>query len=277
MKKRVLIQGHEGSFHHQAASHYFKNDALMVPCKSFQDLVGQIGDPSIGDAGLMAIENSIAGSIMGNYTLLQKSSLQITGEIFLAIRLHLMVFPGTKLSDIREVHSHSVALMQCLPFLESYPDWKRVEAQDTAYSARYIHQKRSKHKAAVASELAAKHFGLKILKGDIQATSHNYTRFLILEPKKDENFSPEANKCSVYFEISNEKGRLASILELIAHNHLNLTKIQSLPVPIEEWKYGFHVDMEFDHPDQFYSIFEVLNKMTQHLQVFGIYSKGKTY
>jgi prephenate dehydratase len=275
MNKRVSIQGHEGSFHHQAASYYFQESIQTVPCASFGELVKKAEDPGSADYGLMAIENSIAGSIMNNYTLMQKSKLQITGEIYLTIRQHLMANPGITFADIREVQSHPIALLQCTDFLEQYPQWKLVESQDTAYSARSIHQHKARHSAAIAGELAAKLFGLNILAYDVQSVKKNYTRFLVLSRMNDE-IQLDVNKASVYFHVEHHKGSLAAILIRLATSGINLSKLQSVPIPGTEWEYGFHADLEFNHLDQYREVMEALPHMTRALRVFGVYKKGQT-
>lgn len=276
MNKKISIQGHEGSFHQQAARHYFGTEAQMIPCASFRELVKKTEDPAQADFGLMAIENSIAGSIMNNYTLLQNSGLKITGEIYLTIRQHLMANPGVKPTDIREVHSHPIALLQCMTYLEKFPHWKLVESQDTAYSAKYIHQHHAKHTAAVAGELAAELFGLEILEYDIQSVKKNYTRFLVLGRDEDTENKQPHTKASVYFHAEHHRGSLAAILIRLAASGINLSKLQSLPIPGTDWQYGFHADMEFGHIDQFNEVTAELKELTHAFRVFGVYPKGRT-
>src|ERR1700742_21981 len=163
MNKKVSIQGYEGSFHQVAAQHFFGKDVEVITCATFREVVRVALSRKESDGGVMAIENSIAGSILPNYNLLQKSSLKVVGEIYLQIRQHLLVNPGVQIEDIREVHSHPMALLQCIDFLEKHPEWKLVETEDTALSARHLQQHRSKHTAAIASRLAANLFGLEIL------------------------------------------------------------------------------------------------------------------
>src|SRR5689334_20238610 len=174
---RVSIQGYEGSFHQMAARQFFGKDIEVIPCATFRDVVKIAANKKESDGGVMAIENSIAGSILPNYNLLQKSNLRIIGEVYLHIRQNLMVNPGVTLEDIREVHSHYMALQQCLEYLDKY-NWKLVETEDTALSARNIHIHKSKHIAAIASKLAAELFGLHIIAPSIHTMKNNYTRFL---------------------------------------------------------------------------------------------------
>ena len=176
----VSIQGYEGSFHQVAAQQYFGKRVQVVPCATFREVIRIAADKKEGYAGVMAIENSIAGSILPNYHLLKKSNLQIVGEIYLQIRQHLLVNPGVTLEDIREVHSHPMAIQQCLEYLDKY-NWKLVETEDTALSAKLLHQHHSKHTAAIASRLSADLFGLELLAPNIHTMKNNYTRFLVIQ------------------------------------------------------------------------------------------------
>src|SRR6476469_168736 len=180
MAPRISIQGYEGSFHQMAAQQFFGKNVGVIPCSTFKDVIKIASSKKESDGGVMAIENSIAGSILANYNLLQKSNLKIIGEIYLHIKQNLLVNPGVKLEDIREVHSHTMALQQCYDFLDKYK-WKLVETEDTALSAKHVHQHKSKHIAAIASKLAAELFDLEVLAPGIHTLKNNYTRFLILK------------------------------------------------------------------------------------------------
>ncbi|MFL5773470.1 MAG: prephenate dehydratase [Flavisolibacter sp.] len=276
MAKRISIQGYEGSFHQIATQEFLGKETVVIPCNTFREVVKIASDPSRSDGGFMAIENSIAGSILPNYTLLQKAGLRISGEIYLQINQHLMVNPGIQLNDIREVHSHPMALLQCMDYLETHPSWKLVETEDTALSARYIHQHRHKHVAVVASSLAAELYNLRILEPSIQSVKNNYTRFLFVEPEGTEHITDDADKASVHFQTDHSKGSLATVLTRIADASINLSKLQSLPIPEKEWKYSFHADMEFDTLEQFNRAFDQMKSVTASLEVLGIYKKGKT-
>jgi prephenate dehydratase len=274
MAKKVSIQGYEGSFHQIAAMEYLGNDVQVVPCDTFREVVKIASDPKQSDGGFMAIENSIAGSILPNYTLLQKSKLKIAGEIYLQIHQNLMVNPGVAMEDIREVHSHPMALLQCMDYLEKHPSWKLVETEDTALSAKHIHQHRSKHTAVIASKLAAELFNLKLIAPKIQSNKNNYTRFLFIQPANIKN--DEANKASINFHTDHSRGSLARVLTKIAEGNINLSKLQSVPIPEQEWKYSFHADMEFDTIDQYEKVMEKIKPITESLTVLGVYKKGKT-
>ncbi|MEO5996181.1 MAG: prephenate dehydratase [Chitinophagaceae bacterium] len=272
---KVSIQGYEGSFHQMAAIQFFGKDVEVIPCGNFRDVIKIAASKKESDGGVMAIENSIAGSILPNYNLLQKSNLKIAGEIYLQIRQNLLVNPGVKLEDIREVHSHSMAIQQCFGFLDKY-DWKLVETEDTALSARLIHQHRSKHIAAIASRLAAELFELDIIEPNIHTLKNNYTRFLILHREDIATRIEGADKASVNFHTDHSKGSLARVLTKIAEGGINLSKLQSFPIPGSDWKYSFHADMEFETIDQFENVVKEMIMLTDSLKVYGVYKKGKT-
>jgi prephenate dehydratase len=222
----------------------------------------------------MAIENSIAGSILPNYSLLQKSNLRIVGEVYLPIKQHLLVNPGVQLEDIREVHSHHMAIQQCLEYLDKY-DWKLVETEDTALSAKKLHQHKSKHIAAIASKLAADLFGLEVIAPNIHTMKSNYTRFLVIQREDIAEAVADANKASVNFNTDHSRGSLARVLTRIADGGINLSKLQSFPIPGSDWQYSFHADMEFDSMQQFQTVIDQIKPITTELKVYGVYKKGK--
>ena len=273
MTKRVSIQGYEGSFHQIAAQEFLGRDVEVIPCATFRDVVKIASNSKESTGGCMAIENSIAGSILPNYTLLQKSKLKITGEIYLQIHQNLMVNPGVSLDDIREVHSHPMALLQCMNYLEKH-SWKLVETEDTALSAKHLHQHRSKHVAVIASKLAAELFKLNLIAPKIQSNKNNYTRFLFVEPVAGKN--DDADKASINFYTDHSRGSLAKVLTKIAEGGINLSKLQSVPIPEHEWKYSFHADMEFNSIDQYNKVMQKIEPITESLTVLGVYKKGKT-
>jgi prephenate dehydratase len=270
----IAIQGYEGSFHQAAAQSFFGKSVKIIPCVTFKEVVSLAGKKENG-GGVMAIENSIAGSILPNYNLLQKSDLQITGEVYLRINQHLLVNPNVKLEDIREVHSHPMAIQQCFGYLDQHT-WKLVETDDTALSAKHIYRHRSKHIAAIAGKLAADLYQLHILAPNIHSEKNNYTRFLILQKLSGNVIAEEANKASINFHTDHSKGSLAKVLTVVANGDINLSKLQSFPIPGSNWKYNFHADMEFDDLKQFYNVIEKIKPVTQQVKVYGIYKKGKT-
>ena len=221
----------------------------------------------------MAIENSIAGSILPNYNLLQKSTLRIIGEVYLQINQHLMVNPGVQLSDIKEVHSHPMAIQQCFGFLDKY-NWKLVEKEDTALSAKQIHQHHSKHVAAIASQLAAEIYGLHVIAPNIHSLKNNYTRFLVLQKDDEVTEVENANKASLNFHTDHSKGSLAKVLTKIAEAGINLSKLQSFPIPGSDFKYSFHADVEFEDVEQFYKVIKNIEPITEDIKIYGIYKNG---
>lgn len=278
-KKSILgiaIQGYEGSFHQVAARQFFGQQVEVLPCATFRELIKKSGNKKESDGAVMAIENSIAGSILPNYNLIQKSTLTIIGEVYLQIGQNLLVNPGVSLDDIREVQSHPMALLQCLDYLEKYPHWKLVETEDTALSAKHIHQHRSKHTAAIASKLAADLFQLNVLTPNIQTAKNNYTRFLVLKREKEAIAVEDADKASVYFETDHSKGSLSKVLALIAREDINLSKLQSMPIPGSDFMYGFYADMEIVDRSNLEHIMDQIQGLTRTFKVLGLYKNGKT-
>lgn len=273
MHTKVSIQGYEGSFHQVAAQLFFGKTVEVITCNTFKEVLKIAGNKKESDGGIMAIENSIAGSILPNYNLLQKSNLKITGEIYLQIRQNLLVNPGVKLDDIREVHSHTMALQQCYDFLDKHK-WRLVETDDTALSARYIHQHKSKHVAAIASKLAAELYDLKMIAPNIHTLKNNYTRFLVLRREDAVVKIEGADKASVNFHTDHSKGSLAKVLTKIAEGGINLSKLQSFPIPGSDFKYSFHADMEFDSLEQFYEVIGQMKRLTAAIKIYGVYKKG---
>lgn len=273
MSKKIAIQGYEGSFHQVAAQLFFGKSVEVVTCNTFKEVFKVANNKKESDGAMMAIENSIAGSILPNYNLLQKNNLKIIGEVYLHIKQNLLVNPGVKLEDIREVHSHSMALQQCYDYLDQY-HWKLVETDDTALSAKHIHQHRSKHIAGIASKLAADLYQLEIVAANIHTIKNNYTRFLVLERDGANEMIEGANKASVNFHTDHSKGSLAKVLTKIADGGINLSKLQSFPIPGSDFKYSFHADMEFNSVVQFNKVMEQLKKLTPALRIYGVYKKG---
>ncbi|MEI6584561.1 MAG: prephenate dehydratase [Sediminibacterium sp.] len=273
-KKGIAIQGYEGSFHQVAAQNMYGKQVTVIPCDTFRDLIRIALDKSASSGAIMAIENSIAGSILPNYNLLQKSKLKVVGEVYLSISQNLLVNPGVRLEDIKEVHSHPMAILQCLEYLEK-TNWKIVESDDTALSAKQLHQHKGKHTAAIASKLAAELFELDVIAPNIQTMKNNFTRFLVLQREKEAVEITNANKASVYFQTNHSKGILAQVLTLIASGGINLSKLQSMPIPGSTFKYGFYADLEFENKQQFNKVMASIESLTNSVKIFGIYQKGK--
>ncbi|MBS1759803.1 MAG: prephenate dehydratase [Bacteroidetes bacterium] len=270
---KVSIQGYEGSFHQVAARLFYDKQVEVVCCDTFKEVIKIATNKKESDGGVMAIENSIAGSILPNYNLLHKSNLKVVGELYLQIRQNLLVNKGVQLEDIREVHSHTMALQQCFGFLDKYK-WKLVETDDTALSARHIAHHKSKHIAAIASKLAAELYNLDVIAPNIHTLRNNYTRFLFLRREEDAAAVENADKSSLSFHTDHSKGSLAKVLTKIADAGINLSKLQSFPIPGSDFKYSFHADMEFASIEQFYKVVEQIKPVTESLKVYGVYKKG---
>ncbi len=273
MAQRISIQGYEGSFHHMAAQLFFGKKIEVIACDTFKEVIKIAENEKASDGGVMAIENSIAGSILPNYNLLQKSNLSVIGEVYLQVKQNLLANPGVKLSAIKEVHSHTMALQQCYDFLDKHK-WKLVETDDTALSAKLIHQHKSKHIAAIAGKLAAELYELDIIGPNIHTLKNNYTRFLFLQKNDNTIIIENANKASVNFHTDHSKGSLAKVLTRVAEGGINLSKLQSFPIPGSDFKYSFHADMEFDSLDQFYEVIGQMKRLTASIKIYGIYKRG---
>ena len=273
-RKKIVIQGVEGCFHHIAANAYYGENVDIVVAENFPRLIDLVKDENVCDAGIMAIENSIAGSILQNYGLMQDANLEIEGEIYLRIKQNLLALPEQSIEDLKEVHSHPMAINQCRAFFRNYPHIRLVETEDTAISARNIRENNLKGVGAIAGELSAELYKLKILKKQIESIKNNQTRFFLLKRKQDVSFHGGYNKASLYFSIAHEVGSLANILEIFTKQNVNLSKIQSIPIAGVNWEYFFHVDIEFEAPIQFTNTIKEMEKYTTKLQTLGTYTKG---
>jgi prephenate dehydratase len=274
MSKKIAIQGFEGCFHQEAAQLFFGKSVQVICCTSFREVVKIAANARESDGGIMAIENSIAGSILPNYNLLQKSNLTIVGEVYLQIKQNLLVNPGVTLLDIKEVHSHPMAIQQCLTFLDKY-NWKVVETEDTALSAKHIHQHKSKHIAAIASKLAGNIYQLQNIAPSIHTLKNNYTRFLVLQKQQASNEIDAADKASIYFNTDHSKGSLAKVLTKIADEGINLSKLQSMPIQGSNFKYAFHADVEFENKKHLDKVIKKIQPLTQALKILGVYKNAK--
>ena len=274
MEKKVTIQGYEGSFHQVAARQFFGKNVEVITCGTFKEVVCIGEDKKQSDGAVMAIENSIAGSILPNYNLLQKSKLQVIGEVYLSISQNLLANKGVRLEDIKEIHSHPMAILQCLDYLEKY-NWKLVETEDTALSAKLVQQHKSKHIAAIASKFAAQLYDLNVLTPDVHTLKNNITRFLIMEPIAAKTKIENADKASIYFQTDHSRGILSKVLAKIAQGNVNLSKLQSMPIPGSTFKYGFYADLEFENNKQIEKVLENVKALTNSTKVLGLYKKGK--
>ncbi len=272
-KKNIAIQGHPGSFHDEAAQKWFKSDLNLLPADSFEELA-EILVKKKADYAVMAIENSIAGTILQNYRILRENGFWIFGETYLRIEMNLMAYPGVKLSDLKRVESHPMALNQVLDYLRNYPEITRVTSKDTALSAAKVAQKKSRKKGVVASKHAASLYGLDILASNIETHKNNYTRFFIIGNEKEIYDTRAVNKVSAFIKIPDKKGQLLKVLQKIEDHNLNLSKLQSFPVLGSFREYFFHMDIEFDHIDQYFNLKDDILQVTSVFQELGIYARA---
>jgi prephenate dehydratase len=275
---RIAIQGGFGAFHDIAARHYFEtSDNLeIVPRSTFKDVFVSLKNNKV-DYGIMAIENSIAGSILPNYALLRESNMRISGEIYLRIMQNLVALPGQKIEDLKEVHSHPMAILQCLKFFDQYPQIRLVESEDTAISARNIAQNKVEGIGAISSKLAAERYGLDILAESIETDKMNYTRFLIVADADKIRYKPnQVNKATVTFALHHEIGGLSKILSILSFYNINLTKIQSMPIIGKDWEYQFYIDVLFDDFSRYRQALDAVKPFTTELRILGEYPTGNT-
>ena len=273
MKKKIGIQGIRGSFHHIAVENYFDKEIKLCEYLSFEDMIFSLSKNEIQYA-LMAIENSTAGSIIPNYALIDEYNINIVGEHYLEISHNLMALKGQSLDDIKEIHSHPMALLQCRDFLKENPIIKLVEDKDTANVAKKISNTKTMGIGAIASKLAAKIYDLNLIKEDIQSIKKNQTRFVVL--KKDNNLDKlQINKASLKFELDHKRGSLATILNVLSDCKLNLTKIQSMPKIETPWRYSFFVDVTFENLDNYLKAKSIIQIMAKEFKVLGEYKNSK--
>jgi len=276
--KRVAIQGGLGAYHGIAAENYFEGEEVeIIPCLTFRDIFTEIEkDPNA--IGIMAIENTIAGSLLQNHELLKKHKLPIAGEYKLRISHCLAGLPGQDIHEIKEVASHPIALMQCIEFLDTLPGIKIVEHEDTALAAKDIAETKAGAHAAICSQRAAEIYGLNILAKGIETNKHNFTRFLLFsnpwivdELQKNEVI----NKASIVFTLPHTEGSLSKVLSILSFYGVNLTKIQSLPIIGSEWEYQFYIDLKFTDLDIYRQSLHALRPLTSELKILGEYPEGK--
>ena len=275
--KRIAIQGISGSYHDIAARHYFEGKEIeIIGCRSFKEVVRQIRDDS-SVIGFMAIENTIAGSLLQNHELIRQSGCTIIGEYKLRISHALAVLPGTTLPDIKEVHSHPIALMQCADFLETLHGIKIVERDDTATSAKWIADNQLEGHAAICSRQAAENFGLDVLADGIETNKRNFTRFLVIADSwaSDELQSGiTKNKASLVYTLPHTVGSLSKALAILSFYDMNLSKIQSLPITGREWEYLFYVDLTFRDYTRYHQALNAIIPLTKDLKILGEYAEG---
>ena len=276
MVRKVSIQGMKGSFHNEAALKVLGEDIELVECHTFEEVLDAVNTET-AHYGVMAIENSLAGCIIPNYNLLRKSGLKVCGEVGIKVTLNLMALPNTPLEEIKEVHSHQMALRQCVTFLDNHSSIKRIEAFDTAGSAQMIKEKNMKGVAAIAGNLAAEEYGLEIIVPGIEDHLLNFTRFLILKKPDSPALSDTVNKLSVYFETKHTPGALAHFLTVVSGLGINLSKLQSFPIPSKNTHYGFYATFDISSPEQVEQLDIMLNALTLKFNILGAYKKGETH
>ena len=273
---RAAIQGIGGSFHDQASRDYFpEKDVVIIPCEEFEDLFTSVTAGN-ADIAVMAIENTVAGSILPNYALLQNSGFNIFGEIFLRISQHLMALPGETLQSIHEAHSHYMAIAQTRNFFRTYPGIQLIESDDTAASAKRVAEEGLAGRAAIAGERAADMYGLQILARGIEDNKRNFTRFLFLSKSNDNlPVNDRPDKASLSFTLPHQTGSLSHVLSIFSFYRISLTKIQSIPVIGQEWEYHFLIDLTFDDPVRYRQSLDAIRPLTHELSILGEYNQGK--
>lgn len=278
MKKRIAIQGIAGSYHDIAARNYYEEDEVeIIGCNSFREVISTIKkDPSI--QGMMAIENTIAGSLLQNHELIRESGFNIIGEYKLRISHSLVGLPGSTIHDVSEVNSHPIALMQCSDFLDTLPKIKVVEKEDTAMSAKWISENNLEGHAAICSKLAAEIYGMEVLAEGIETNKRNFTRFLAIADRwtADEvQRGIDKNKSSLVFALPHSSGSLSKVLSVLSFYDMNLSKIQSLPIIGREWEYLFYIDLTFTDYTRYRQALDAIRPLTKDFKILGEYEEGK--
>jgi len=277
--KRIVIQGYPGAFHDVAARLYHQDSEVeIIPADWFDNVVDKVEDPGQADVGMMAIENTLGGGMLENYKLINNSSLHITGEIYLRIVQNLMALPGQKISDLKEVHSHYMAIRQCKPFFKKYPHIKLVETLDTALSAKNIRDNNLKGVGAIASNLAAEKYGLEMLAEGIETNKKNFTRFLVLQHQYfSGNDLTQVDKATISFTTAHAPGSLNKVLSVLAAYNISLSKIQSVPIVGRNWEYMFFADIIAENAMSLDQALRAVRPICNNLKVLGMYQQGKHF
>ncbi len=271
--KKVALLGIAGSFHEDAASRYFAEPIEILECHSFKQICDKV-DKDEADYAVLAIENSIVGSLLNNYALVRDYHLRIIGEIYIHIQMNLMVNPGVKKEDIKEIHSIPVALKQCTDYIEEhFKSAKLKERSDTATAAKDLKSSGDVHAAAIGNERSAKIYGLEILEKGIETNKMNYTRFLILS--KHSNPKVQGNKASISFKVGHFCGALSRVLDIFTENQINLAKIQSIPILGKPNEYSFHVDLEWSSYENYEKAIHLVLKNVSSLAILGEYCRAE--
>ena len=271
--RKIAIQGIKGCFHEQAAYLFYEKEGLpkpeVVECSTFDDLYKRMDDGT-ANAAIMAIENTVSGGLLPNFELLRKHDRKIRGEVFLRIKQNLMTLSGQKIEDLHEVRSHYMAINQTRPFFDDYPNIRLVEYADTARSAADIVKQGIKGVGAIASDLAAEIYGLEIIAESIETYKQNFTRFLILDDALQVDQS-RINKASMCFTLPHKPGSLTHVLTILSFYDMNLTRIQSLPIPGQEWQYFFYVDIKFNDYERYTQALSAVKPLMTDLNILGEY------
>ena len=273
----VAIQGVKGAFHEIAARQYFEEEEIeILSCKHFKDVIDAVKkDPNI--FGIIAIENTIAGSLLQNHELIRESNLKVIGEQKIRISHCLAVLPDESIDTIKEVNSHPIALMQCRDYLDTLPNAKIVEAEDTALSAKRIAEEKLKNHAAICGKYAAEIYGLKVVDEGIETNKRNFTRFLLIANSwlADELIDESRiSKSSFVFTLPHTEGSLSKVLTILSFYDVNLTKIQSLPILGKEWEYLFYVDLTFSNILKYKQSLDAVRPLTREFQILGEYQEN---
>lgn len=276
--KKIAIQGTLGSYHDIAAHSFFAGEEVeLICCNHFSDIFRLMKEDS-SILGMLAIENTIAGSLLQNNELIRNSQTQIIGEYKLRISHNFVCLPDEDWEDITEVNSHPIALMQCREFLNEHPQIKVVEGVDTAQSARTIMEQKLHGHSAICSAAAAELYGMKVLQSGIETNKHNFTRFLVVADKweAERNRHGEVNKANIVFAVKHNVGCLSQVLSILSFYRINLTKIQSLPIIGREWEYLFYVDLTFDDYMRYKQSLDAIAPLTRELKILGEYEEGRS-
>lgn len=268
----VSIQGVKGAFHEEAALNYFGDEIQIMPQITFSELVESVKS-GLSDYGMIAVENTISGTIHANLSLIRSARLKICGEVYLRIEQNLAALPGTKINDLKQVHSHSMAIDQCRAFFNDLKEIELIESEDTAASMQMVAEKQLRKSGAIGSKTAAAYYGLEVIAESIETNKKNYTRFLVVQ-KPENEINSFFNKASLALTLPNKKGSLAEILSLVASFDIDLSKIESVPVIGEPWHYLFYLDLLFDHVDQYINMLDSLRPFTDELYILGEYKSN---
>jgi len=278
MDKKIIVQGYPGCFHEEAAQKHFKTDKLMtVAADNFDILADKLQEGPQDHLAIMAIENSIAGSILQNYRILRERNFRVIGEVYLRIKHNLMALPGVKIEELKQVHSHPMAINQCLIYFNSHPNIKLVKSEDTALAAKMVSDRQKPTRGAIASSVAAQIYGLNILAESIETSKINYTRFFILQDRSQDYSLSSYDKASIYLRVLDRPGCLLKAMQIIAEHNINISKLQSYPVLAKLNEYYFYLDLEFENHNQYESVMDMLPEVTIELKELGTYKKSSVH